>query len=828
MHRSLRHLGGVSTAEKRLARALAVYFFLIMVAAYILLPLKTSSFLRRLDPGSLPIAYLVTAILMTGTVALNTRALQMFRRHRYIAASQAVFIVSFLLFRALLPRDWVWVPIAFWFWTDVFLALSVSQFWILINDLLSPRQAKRHVGGFVSAGLLGGLTGAVVVRLILRLIGSQNNFIYVFIAVLALAAAVLAWILRFLSGAAEDVSDRRAGASAAYLDGFRAIRKSRYLIILSVSMLAAFAVTRIIDFQLFRALNFRFRQDAAAINAFVASLNLVTLVASYLLHVLLSGRILRRFGLGVANIVAPVVLLAGTAAGFPITGTAWLWWAAAMRGGDKALSFSLNQSTRELLFIPVPQAVKTKAKMAIDLFVNKLGDVVAAGLIYVLFYVLQAQDVGLLALLALLCGLWIFFGRRLVREYVEVVKSHLHLRWPDADKLILENVDLDATKLVFDTLDSRARSSVLYAMNLVDLIGKDKLTPELREIIAARSAEIEAGSMDALLGLDGTALLPDAADALDEHELSVQVREIMNLDVYQTLMEKRVAETAGETGTEAETSQMEIAKALGMMRPDAPLVRELPRLLRHDSPEVARYALDSAGRLRLREFIPSIVPHLGRPATSAAAAEALAAYGETIAGALVDYLRDPEETSRVRQAIPGVLAGTGSPKVARLLLGVLGKAGDDLEGNIIQALSRIRADHPRIEFDEKKVREHVFQEARAAAGAIIDVADVQAGRSRTSSETELEAVLTRHLKRLFELLSLVYSREDVVRAYQNFREGSKRSTDYALELLEQVLPRDIREAVLPLLEDLPVEEKARRFRRLGLHPPIVKKAGLTS
>jgi hypothetical protein len=81
---------------------------------------------------------------------------------------------------------------------------------------------------------------------------------------------------------------------------------------------------------------------------------------------------------------------------------------------------------------------------------------------------------------------------------------------------------------------------------------------------------------------------------------------------------------------------------------------------------------------------------------------------------------------------------------------------------------------------------------------------------------------------MFELLSLVYPREDVVRAYQNVREGSKQSTDYALELLEQVLPRDVREAVLPLLEDLPVEEKARRFRRQGLHPPLVKKTDLTS
>jgi hypothetical protein len=318
--------------------------------------------------------------------------------------------------------------------------------------------------------------------------------------------------------------------------------------------------------------------------------------------------------------------------------------------------------------------------------------------------------------------------------------------------------------------------------------------------------------MDALLGLDGTALLPEADDVLDERDLGLQVREVMNLDVYQKLMKRRLSETARETTSAALTSQMEIAKALGMMQPDSPLVRELLPLLRHDSPEVAGYALESAGRLRRREFIPAILPHLSRRATSAAALEALVAYGGAIAGTLVDSLLDPSESLSVRQAIPEVLARTGSPRAARLLLAALGRDGT-LDGEIIEALFRLKANHPGIVFEEDAVRKNVFRLARAAAGLIVALADAQAGRS-AALEADLEVALTRRLKMLFELLSLVYPHEDVLRAYQNYRQGSKRSTDYALELLEQILPRDVQDAILPLLEDLPVEEKARRLRKL--------------
>jgi hypothetical protein len=64
------------------------------------------------------------------------------------------------------------------------------------------------------------------------------------------------------------------------------------------------------------------------------------------------------------------------------------------------------------------------------------------------------------------------------------------------------------------------------------------------------------------------------------------------------------------------------------------------------------------------------------------------------------------------------------------------------------------------------------------------------------------------------LLGLIYSPEDIARALQNYSEGTKRAVDYALELLENVLSKDLKDAVLPVLEDAPVEEKSRSGRRI--------------
>ena len=58
------------------------------------------------------------------------------------------------------------VPIVFWFWAEMFLAVSVIQFWILVNDCFSPRRVKRFIGLFIGGGLLGGIAGSVLTRFV--------------------------------------------------------------------------------------------------------------------------------------------------------------------------------------------------------------------------------------------------------------------------------------------------------------------------------------------------------------------------------------------------------------------------------------------------------------------------------------------------------------------------------------------------------------------------------------------------------------------------------------------------------------------------------------
>ncbi|MDM7993947.1 MAG: hypothetical protein QUS11_11625, partial [Candidatus Fermentibacter sp.] len=82
----------------------------------------------------------------------------------------------------------------------------------------------------------------------------------------------------------------------------------------------------------------------------------------------------------------PLVLLLGSAAVFVIPAALMLPWASVVRGADKGLDNTLSQSVRELLYIPVAADIKYKAKIFIDMFVNKF----ATGFGAALFLALRA------------------------------------------------------------------------------------------------------------------------------------------------------------------------------------------------------------------------------------------------------------------------------------------------------------------------------------------------------------------------------------------------------------------------------------------------------
>jgi len=839
LERFLKRFVDVRGREARAALALSAFFFLIFAAFYIIKPVK-ESFLIGTRPSWWSYADLATALLIGFVVALNARLLDRLPRRTYLTASLLGFIGSLLLFwfvfdvhqkfqvstpvidasgiyfvvwlQAMIIDHFSVFVIAFCFWTDIFISMSVTQFWISVNDVFDPHQAKRLVGLFVTGGLFGGIAGSGAAALVTFVGVIKPEDLLLVCPVLLIAALVTVNIVyagqRKIDAAAGD--DRIGRTSkVGYLESFRTVRRDRYLLLLASMLAAAMVAGSLINYQFKTAVNFVF-PDYQTRTSSIAVFFLVIWVISTVIHLLTTGRVLKSYGIRWAISLAPIVLLVGSVALFLIPVGAMLAWAWAVRGSDKTFDSALSQSVRELLYIPVDPEVKYRAKIFIDMFVNKFATGLGAALFLVLFHVRRfvyradqplavIREIGFVTLFFLL--LWLVLTRLVYREYPAVLKKDLGPLWMDGEKVVAAHIDEKLVREVFEAIQSRERSTTLYYMNVFNLVRTNSLTPELKELLGIKRDELKARAMDSLLDVGGGVFYPGLEEAITDTAFQKEIDLIYLLPSYQKIMDERLGAIAASA---SELDRIEAANSICRMVPSPSTLDALARLLQDPSSEVALYALNSAAIHRRPEHIPLILRQLANPMTVADAQAALTAYGPGIESVLASTLGSVDESPEVRRAIPEVLARIGTQKAADILVGELARRRDDMEQPLVDALYKIRTDQRHVRFREKELRPELHALIRKACDVVLDP---------PGSPGALKAQLDIRIKRIFDLLTLVYPREDVVNDYQNILQGTPKSVDYALEHLDNLLGREDKELLSPLIEDLPLDDRALRLKK---------------
>jgi HEAT repeat protein len=468
---------------------------------------------------------------------------------------------------------------------------------------------------------------------------------------------------------------------------------------------------------------------------------------------------------------------------------------------------------RELLYIPISPEIKYKAKIFIDMFLNRMGKGIGALMLMFFIWVPTAPAVAIRIVSVMSIAfilVWVTLNLRLSKEYANIIKGKL-TKSERADTIVHEKLDVDFMKLVLDTIEDKNRSSILYAMDIFDLIKQDKLTPEVKELIGYKQDDVRISSLGMLFEGSESGIAPDFGEHADEEILLKEIEEIMELDVYREVMSEYIDDILDKKDSESETAKMEIAKALGFTGSGSPLSEKLEELLIDDSAEVRRYAITSAAKLQKREYVLALIETLENPSTRMDARAALEKYGPKITGTLADYLGDLEVSPDLRKEVIAALARIGNQEAADFLLWELEERNDSLESELIDAMDRIRSTHANTHFRERAVKDRIAEHVKEYCSHLIDTYGSHPKESPdTGTRTELSGHFIHRLANIFKLLGLIYPHEDVMKSYQNIRTGTKDSVAYAVELLDNLIQKEIKEALFPIIENMSMTERVAR------------------
>ena len=844
-NRVITRLTNTRSGERTVAFLMFAYSFLAMTSHNILKPVTKSKFIDQLGSDNLPYVLLASSVLIGMLMHFYASAARRVPRKYVIPITQAILVALLVLFWALLRNGAVWVTVALYFFGQILGILLLSQFWTLANDVYDARQAKRLFGLIGGGACLGGAVGAAITATRVEAIGS-NNLLLVSAITLSICVVLVLKIVRLphADHPAEELDERGVGGREA----FRLLAQSRHLRVLAGVVAFAAIGAAVVDQQLSMAAEGT-GADGDAIAKLLAQVTIYLSLAGFLVQIGLTSRIHRSFGIAVALLLLPIGL--GTSATLILL-TGQLWAVAGARVLDTTLRYSLDKTTREVLFIPLPADLRFRAKPFIDVTMDRFGKAAAAAIILVLIH---PRALGLdwrqlsYASLIVMAG-WIAMALVAWREYIRAFRASVVSQGISPTSIRADVADTTTIETLVEELSSPDERSVIYAIDLLEALDKRNLVTPL--LLQSESPRVRARSLRVMAAVGSSIAerwIPTIERMVQDEDVEVRAAALHALakfsheDAAVLLrrhlddIEPRVAVTAAIAlansgrAEDVDAAEMaflriindsretnsgargEAAKALGHIA--HPRFRPLVVPLLNDSDiSVVRKAIKSARALGASDglFVPALLSLLGHRSLKAQAREALVGYGETIVPLLAYSLGDKQEQLWIRRHIPATLALIGTPASMDALVEALNEDDGFLRYKAITAIEKLRRENPSISCPRQTLETVVVREtSRYYNGLtlqhnlmrhVLDADDSLLGKA-------LEDKLRRSVDRVYRLLGLLYHVDDVAAARFTIEQGERRRRAAAVEYLDNLLGGVVRRRVMPILDDTPLAEKVR-------------------
>ncbi len=423
MIRMLSRFFAIRPGEVYRVGVIASLLFLLIAANNLIKILRDSLFLSGHSVTELPYLYILVAVIAGAIIATYTRYTANLSLIRLILATNAIILSNIVFFWFLLTFfDPGWSHYAFYIWSAMVSVIAVAQLWTLANQIFSPDEGKRLFGLLTAGGTVGGVAAGFGAKWTLHLSVESNHLLWV-VGGIYVAASLLVFLARprlretSVAHGTETTSDEEL-ENADNL--FTRLAASRYLKTIGAVILVSVIVTTLIDFELKSAAKEIYRSKSALagfFSSYYGWLNVATLFA----QVMLTGRILSKFGLSSSLYITPVALLTGASAIMIWPG---LIAAALTRIADASLRNSIHRSSMEIIYMGVPAGLKKAIKTFLDVVVERVGDA-SAGFI-ILFFSLSSVA-GYKTYLHFICvGLifvWMVLIQFLRSGYAETIRT---------------------------------------------------------------------------------------------------------------------------------------------------------------------------------------------------------------------------------------------------------------------------------------------------------------------------------------------------------------------------------------------------------------------
>lgn len=371
-------------------RSVVLFFLfalLMMLSYYILKTIREPLLLAEASAEMKSYAYAAIAFLLLIIIPLYGLVFRHSGKRQLTRYVTAFFVANLLVFY-LMGRAGLDIGFAYYVWVGIFSVMITAQFWAFAADTYNVKSGQRLFPVIMVGATLGSLSAPALAGALFPVIGPW--------ALMLIATALLALTLPLVGrsraavppGSRSHYEPSGPTDSGGLLGGLRLVFTDRYMFLLAAMMVLLNWVNTTGEYIL-AELVIRHAEEVASVSGglskgeyiaafyggFFTAVNVLTLVV----QVTLVARIIHWIGVRGAALVLPLIAIVGygLVVFLPIFSIIRL-----VKVLENATDYSLMNTTRHALYLPLNAAKKYEGKTTIEAFFWRFGDLAQAGAIY--------------------------------------------------------------------------------------------------------------------------------------------------------------------------------------------------------------------------------------------------------------------------------------------------------------------------------------------------------------------------------------------------------------------------------------------------------------
>lgn len=806
------------------------FFMGVFIATYQVT--ADSMFLTRMGE------YLNEAFLVAGALGMITTALFSFFQGRLrftsIALASIVLILAFTL-----AEFWLlhhggeeyhdYFVFALYTMSGPITAVLLLSFWGIFGRLFNFRQSKRIIGWIDTGQLIAAILATVVaIPLTTDIIGDTSNYLIVCASSITIVSILLFSIASTFTLSKND--PRELGQAVRKETRWGKLFQDKYILLMSMFLLVSM-VTFVLSQYSFQQLVKEQYPNERELTNFTSFFTGAVYGISLIMQTFVNQRIINNYGLRISLFVLPLIMalfsvgsiITGGIFGFDkaLAPTGFIYFflfISLSRLFNWTLRESLENPVFKLFFIPLDSKLRFNIQSKIEGIVNEASRFVGGLLVFCLAFL---PSFNLIYISAIIVGLALCYFLVINRMYGGYRnKIRLKLESTDVQQDKLEKGFARITGKLQEHLLAPDATKAVFSFKLLEKINASRVPYWLNNLIRNEDDATRHYANEKVNEIKGLSVSDRYVIRLDSSRVNPSEKYVLSRSEVQQMLLNGGEITKARIKSLARSSnpdERHYAAELLLHTSRDESASFLLELLNDNEPQIRGTAIMTSIKKNNSEVINAVIDNLNHPLFSNQALNALVLMGQaTLPNLDAAFHRSGQSTQTML-------------KLVQIIGRIGGQRAREILWNKIDYPNKVIVSQVLLSLGECGFKAGVSQITRIKYAIESDIADISWNLSAIheigdegfadSIKASLRSEIQNDIEHIYMLLTMLYDTRSIQLVKENIDSGTTEGITYAIELLDVFLSEQLKQRVIPLLDDLSDNE---RISRLEYFYPRIK------